>query len=81
MPLSIKTLQQFALKVHNFAYGTEWDDEDIVSAMAFDEIIEKMIKDEKNNSWHYVNGFRGRAWVCERANRRTFRGNFVRVGN
>ena len=47
MPLSIKTLQQFALKVHNFAYGTEWDDEDIVSAMAFDEIIEKMMKDEK----------------------------------
>ena len=47
MPVSIKTLKQFALKVHNFAYGTEWDDEDIVSAMAFDEIIEKMMKDEK----------------------------------
>tara|TARA_R100000781_G_C4076960_1_gene126430 strand:- start:780 stop:1157 length:378 start_codon:yes stop_codon:yes gene_type:complete len=47
MPVSIKTLKQFALKVHNFAYGTEWDDEDIVSAMAFDEIIEKMMNDEK----------------------------------
>ena len=40
-------LQQFALAVHNFAYGTEWDDEDIVSAMGFDGIIEKMKNDEK----------------------------------
>lgn len=43
----IKGLKQFALKVHNFAYGTKWDDEDIVSAMDFDCIIEKMQKDEK----------------------------------
>jgi hypothetical protein len=43
----INTLKQFALKVHNFAYGTEWDDEDIVSAMEFDEIIQKMMNDEK----------------------------------
>ena len=42
-----KKLKDFALKVHNFAYGTEWDDEDIVSAMDFDGIIEKMKKDEK----------------------------------
>jgi hypothetical protein len=40
-------LKQFALAVHNFAYGTEWDDEDIVSAMGFDGIIEKMKNDEK----------------------------------
>jgi len=40
-------LKQYALKVHNFAYGTEWDDEDIVSAMDFDGIIEKMKKDEE----------------------------------
>tara|TARA_R110000765_G_scaffold114032_4_gene206603 strand:+ start:713 stop:1111 length:399 start_codon:yes stop_codon:yes gene_type:complete len=42
-----KELNQFALAVHNFAYGTEWDDEDIVSAMDFDGIIEKMKNDEK----------------------------------
>jgi DNA repair exonuclease SbcCD ATPase subunit len=47
MSVSIKTLKQFALKVHNFACGTEWDDEGIVSAMVLDAIIEKMIKDEK----------------------------------
>ena len=47
MPVSIETLKQFALKVHNFACGTEWDDEGIVSAMVLDDIIEKMIKDEK----------------------------------
>jgi len=41
-------LKQYALKVHNFAHGTEWDDEDIVSAMDFDGIIEKMKKDEKD---------------------------------
>ena len=40
-------LKQFALAVHNFAFGTEWDDEDIVSAMGFDGIIEKMKNDEK----------------------------------
>jgi DNA repair exonuclease SbcCD ATPase subunit len=47
MPLTIETLKQFALDVHNFAYGTKWDDEDIVSAMDFDGIIEEMKKDEK----------------------------------
>ena len=40
-------LRRFALKVHNFAYGTEWDDEYIVGAMDFDGIIEKLKKDEK----------------------------------
>ena len=43
-----KELKQFALKVHNFAYGTEWDDEGIVSAMDYDAIVEKMKKDEEN---------------------------------
>jgi len=42
-----KKLKQFALNVHNFAYGTKWDDEDIVSAMDFEGIIEKMKKDEE----------------------------------
>lgn len=40
-------IKQFALAVHNFAYGTNWDDEDIVSAMDFKTIVEKMKKDEK----------------------------------
>lgn len=40
-------IKQFALAVHNFAFGTNWDDEDIVSAMGFDMIVEKMKKDEK----------------------------------
>lgn len=40
-------LRQFALKVHNFAYGTEFDDEYIVGSMDFDAIIEKLKKDEK----------------------------------
>ena len=39
--------KDFSLKVHNFAYGTDWDDKDIVSAIDFDCIIEKMQKDEK----------------------------------
>ncbi len=43
-----KKLKEFALNVHNFAYDTKWDDEDIVSAMDFECIIEKMKKDEKN---------------------------------
>lgn len=47
MPMTTSQLKQFALAVHNFAYGTEWDDEDIVSAMDFDVIIEKMKTDEK----------------------------------
>lgn len=42
-----KKLKEFALNVHNFAYGTKWDDEDIVSAMDFEGIIEKMKKDEE----------------------------------
>jgi hypothetical protein len=42
MPLTIETLKQFALDVHNYLYGTEWDDLDIVSAMDFDGIIDKM---------------------------------------
>jgi DNA repair exonuclease SbcCD ATPase subunit len=49
MPLTYRTeenLKQFALDVHNFAYGTKWDDEDIVSTMDFDDIIEKMKKNE-----------------------------------
>ena len=47
MPMSIDDLKKFALDVHNFAYGTEYDDPDIVSAMDFDAIIEKMKTDEK----------------------------------
>ena len=42
-----KKLKDFSLKVHNFAYGTDWDDEGIVSAMDFDAIVEKMKNDEK----------------------------------
>jgi vacuolar-type H+-ATPase subunit H len=42
----METLKQFALDVHNFAYRTKWDDEDIVSAMDFDGIIKEMKKDE-----------------------------------
>ena len=43
----VRELKKFALDVHNFAYGTEWDDKDIVSAMDFDGIVEKMKEDEK----------------------------------
>lgn len=41
-------LKNFALDVHNFAYGTKYNDCDIVSAMDFDAIIKKMKDDEKN---------------------------------
>ena len=44
---TIGDLTKFALDVHNFAYNTEYNDEDIVSAMDFDGIIEKMKTDEK----------------------------------
>jgi DNA repair exonuclease SbcCD ATPase subunit len=43
----IEELQKFAIDVHNFAYRTEWDDTDIVSAMDFDAIVKKMKEDEK----------------------------------
>ncbi len=39
-------LKQFAMKVHNFVYNTNYDDEDIVSAFDFDGILEEMKKDE-----------------------------------
>jgi hypothetical protein len=42
-----ETLKQHALSVHNFAYGTEWDDKDNVSAMDFDGIVKKMKQDEE----------------------------------
>jgi len=47
-------IKQFALAVHNFAYGTNWDDEDIVSAMDFEMIVEKMKKDEKDLKWKLI---------------------------
>jgi len=40
-------LKDFALKVHNFAFGTKWDDAGVVSAMDFDAIVEEMKKDER----------------------------------
>tara|TARA_R100000654_G_scaffold57109_1_gene83525 strand:+ start:49 stop:564 length:516 start_codon:yes stop_codon:yes gene_type:complete len=40
-------LKQFALGVHNFVWGTKYDDEDIVSSMDFDAIIDEMKKDEE----------------------------------
>ena len=42
-----KKLKNFALDVHNFAYGTKLNDEDIVSDMDFNTIMEKMKKDEE----------------------------------
>jgi len=42
-------LNQFALDVHNFTYGTEYNDADIVSAFEFTSILDKMKHDEK--SW------------------------------
>tara|TARA_R110000803_G_scaffold71150_1_gene134257 strand:+ start:274 stop:915 length:642 start_codon:yes stop_codon:yes gene_type:complete len=35
------------MNVHNFAYGTNYDDPDIVSSFDFDAIIKEMEKDEK----------------------------------
>ena len=49
-------IKQFALAVHNFAFGTNWDDEDIVSAMGFEMIVEKMKKDEKELKEKYEEG-------------------------
>lgn len=43
----IEKLKKFAIDVHNFAYGTKWDDTGIVSAMDFDAIVKKMKEDEK----------------------------------
>ncbi len=42
----IKKLKQFAMKVHNFAFCTKYDDEDIVSSFDLDAILEEMKKDE-----------------------------------
>ena len=42
-------LNQFAMEVHNFAYGTEFDDVDIVSSFGFTTILDKMKHDE--NVW------------------------------
>jgi hypothetical protein len=42
-------MKQFALGVHNFAYGTEYNDVDIVSSFEFTSILSKMKHDEK--SW------------------------------
>jgi len=39
-------LKQFAMKVHNFAFCTKYDDEDIVSSFDLDAILEEMKKDE-----------------------------------
>lgn len=52
-------IKQFALAVHNFAYGTNWDDEDIVSAMNFEIIVEKMKKDEKELKEQKEDAFQG----------------------
>jgi hypothetical protein len=46
-PTKLDELKQFAVDVHNFAFGTQWDDLDIVSAMDFDCILLKMKKDEE----------------------------------
>tara|TARA_R100001594_G_C4023461_1_gene259675 strand:- start:310 stop:765 length:456 start_codon:yes stop_codon:yes gene_type:complete len=40
-------LKQFCLNVHNQVYGTNWNDEGIVDAFAFDEIIKRMEKEEQ----------------------------------
>ena len=42
-------MKQFAMLVHNFAYGTEYNDVDIVSSFKFTSILDKMKHDE--NSW------------------------------
>jgi len=42
----IKKLKQFAMKVHNFAFCTKYNDEDIVSSFDLDAILEEMKKDE-----------------------------------
>ena len=39
-------LKQFAMNVHNFAFCTKYDDEDIVSSFDLDAILEEMKKDE-----------------------------------
>jgi len=39
-------LKQYAMKVHNFAYGTEFDDPDIVESFDFDEVLGKLEEDE-----------------------------------
>jgi hypothetical protein len=39
-------LKEFAMKVHNFAYGTEFDDPDIVDSFDFDELLGKLEEDE-----------------------------------
>jgi hypothetical protein len=42
-------MKQFAMWVHNFAYGTEYNDVDIVSSFEFTSILDKMKHAE--NSW------------------------------
>ena len=46
-PTKLDELKQFAVDVHNFAFGTNWDDLDIVSGMDFDCILLKMKKGEE----------------------------------
>jgi len=45
--MEIEELKQFCLNVHNQVYGTNWNDEGIVDAFAFDEIIKRMEKEEQ----------------------------------
>jgi hypothetical protein len=45
----LNKLNQFAMGVHNFAYGTEYNDVDIVSSFEFTSILDKMKHAE--NSW------------------------------
>ena len=49
MKKKLDKLNQFAMGVHNFAYGTEYDDVDIVSSFEFTSILDKMKHAEK--SW------------------------------
>lgn len=41
-------LNQFAMGVHNFAYGTDYNDVDIVSSFEFTSMLDKMKHAEKN---------------------------------
>ena len=46
LKLDIESLKEFAMKVHNFAYGTEFDDPDIVDSFDFDGLMDKLEEDE-----------------------------------
>ena len=44
-------LKEFAMKAHNFAYGTEFNDPDIVDSFDFDGLLDKLEDECEDDFW------------------------------